>query len=107
MKKTIEAIKSMLSKYNNQIFTAGICMYVFAIIMSDYTIIGNYIPEFLFSCIKYLSVAISILKIAFIDIKTYSIKRNIINNIGVDNINSIQKQNDITNISINFRDEGY
>ena len=34
-------------------------------------------------------------------------KRNIINNIGVDNINSIQKQNDITNISINFRDEGY
>ena len=75
MKKTIEAIKSMLSKYNNQIFTAGICMYVFAIIMSDYTIIGNYIPEFLFSCIKYLSVAISILKIAFIDIKTYSIKQ--------------------------------
>lgn len=75
MKKTIEAIKSMLSKYNNQIFTAGICMYVFAIIMSDYTIIGNYIPDFLFSCIKYLSVAISILKIAFIDIKTYSIKQ--------------------------------
>ena len=35
MKKTIEAIKSMLNKYNNQIFTAGICMYVFAIIMSD------------------------------------------------------------------------
>ena len=41
MKKTIEAIKSMLNKYNNQIFTAGICMYVFAIIMSDYTIMGN------------------------------------------------------------------
>ena len=95
MKKTIEAIKSMLSKYNNQIFTAGICMYVFAII---------FVYKIFVCC--YFNIKNCFYRYKNVFYKTKK-KRNIINNIGVDNINSIQKQNDITNISINFRDEGY
>lgn len=77
MKDQIEKVKQFIARENEKIFIFGFITYIISVIISDYTIIGNYIPDNIISLVKYFGIFLAIIKIVFVDISKYSQKEKI------------------------------
>lgn len=73
-KKSLKKVTLFFNENNRKIYIFGLLLYLITVIVSNYTILGNVIPNICFTIVKYIGLLIVAFKILIYDITGYGCK---------------------------------